>query len=308
MDIQEMIAKCKRSVFLDRAKSTAKNYNCGLRVFSHYLESCDLSPTLSISCLTTDHFIRFPGWLLENSSSNKVAAVYLSAMKYLLDKMVIEGYIEPTYSETIRLKQAMEACRKKRERVLPHTPPKGAIEKMIAAGHQINEPSPRKERDLALILFLATSGCRNEEVTHLSIKDLDLAERSAIVIGKGSKERKAFFSQETVEALRQYWSSRGSAEKSNPVFARHDKGAGKKILPLSTTTVRDIVHQVALIAGVENFIPHQFRHGFAITMLHETGNLALVQDLLGHASPNTTRVYAKIYPEELREAHREVFR
>ena len=62
------------------------------------------------------------------------------------------------------------------------------------------------------------------------------------------------------------------------------------------------------IAGIDKFTPHYFRHAFAIRMLSETGNLALVQDLLGHADPAATRVYAKIYPEDLRDAHHKIFR
>ena len=64
-----------------------------------------------------------------------------------------------------------------------------------------------------------------------------------------------------------------------------------------------------MIAGIDKgkFTPHYFRHAFAINMLRETGNLALVQDLLGHANPQSTRVYAKIYPDELRDAHHKVY-
>ena len=46
---------------------------------------------------------------------------------------------------------------------------------------------------------------------------------------------------------------------------------------------------------------------YAIKMLSETHDLALVQDLLGHASPAATRVYAKISPEDLKRAHKKVW-
>lgn len=91
------------------------------------------------------------------------------------------------------------------------------------------------------------------------------------------------------------------------MFARHDKGAGKKRLPVTTATVRNVVDQVSKIAGIDQFTPHYFRHAFAINALEQSGNLALVQDLLGHKSPQTTRMYAKIYDEDLRAAHHRIF-
>jgi site-specific recombinase XerD len=143
----------------------------------------------------------------------------------------------------------------------------------------------------------------------LKVKDIDMASRSAIVTGKGSKERRVYLSSKAIEALQKYWAARRNSDPSAPVFARHDRGAGRKTKPITTATVRDIVEDVVMVAGLErgSFTPHYFRHAFAIKMLHETHDLALVQDLLGHASPVATRVYAKIYPDELQERHREVF-
>jgi len=91
------------------------------------------------------------------------------------------------------------------------------------------------------------------------------------------------------------------------LFCRHDKGAGVKAKPITTTTIRDIVKVISNIAGVKPFSPHYFRHAFAIRMLQETGNLALVQDLLGHDDPGSTRVYAKIYQDDLKKNYRKVF-
>ena len=87
----------------------------------------------------------------------------------------------------------------------------------------------------------------------------------------------------------------------------HDTGIGKKISHLTTASIRDIVNEVKMASGIENFSPHYFRHAFAIKALRETGNLALVQDFLGHASPSATRVYAKIYPDDLAAAHQKIF-
>jgi site-specific recombinase XerD len=70
-----------------------------------------------------------------------------------------------------------------------------------------------------------------------------------------------------------------------------------------------VVDSIAKLAGIDpaHWSPHYFRHAFAIEALRKTGNLATVQDLLGHSSPHSTRIYAKIYDEDLEAAYRDVF-
>ncbi len=53
--------------------------------------------------------------------------------------------------------------------------------------------------------------------------------------------------------------------------------------------------------------PHSLRHAFATKILEAPGDLAVVQDMLGHASPATTRVYAKVSSKRMRDAHRTAF-
>jgi site-specific recombinase XerD len=61
-------------------------------------------------------------------------------------------------------------------------------------------------------------------------------------------------------------------------------------------------------AGLEvKITPHRFRHWFATRMLSATGDLATTQDLLGHANPATTRIYAQVSETNKQKAHREVF-
>jgi site-specific recombinase XerD len=59
--------------------------------------------------------------------------------------------------------------------------------------------------------------------------------------------------------------------------------------------------------GEKKITPHSMRHYFGTKMLDETGDLALVQDLLGHASPQTTRVYTEVAMTKKKRAHRKVF-
>lgn len=215
-----------------------------------------------------------------------------------------------TYQETVRYQNAVKRSHRRHEDRLPRWPQRDDVDLMLKAVREHNEKSPIKERNIALLEMLASSGCRISEVLNLDIKDIDLVNRSAVVTGKGSKDRRVFFSQAAIDALVAYWEIRKSSMPTDPAFARHDKGAGKKRMKrINTVTARNVVREIAMIAGIDptKFSPHYFRHAFAIRVLAETDNLALVQDLLGHASPNSTRVYAKIYPEDMRAMHNKIF-
>ena len=314
INIAQAFDRCAESAIATRAANTARSYQTALKAFAQFLEENDTDLTLPITELHMEHFISFPAWLAYEGYSKKTLGVYISGAKFFMDWMVINGFLTPDYSETLRYEMAVKQIGRKRETRLPRTPEKGAVEKILKAISTLEIPNDNRGkliamRNKALILLLITAGCRNNEVAQLKIRDIDLSNRKALVIGKGNKERRVFFNRDAAEAINAYWRARGFHEKTHPAFARHDKGVGKRIEGLTTRTVRNIVDEITMLAGLEkgSFTPHYFRHAFAIKMLRETHDLALVQDLLGHASPASTRVYAKIYPDELEQAHRDVW-
>jgi len=307
MNVQESLELCYEEALKNRAENTARAYKNGLSKFTEYLEEKNIRPPTLLNQLNIEHFIYYPGWMLRQNFTRKTIGVYLSSVRYYLNWLIVQGEMQVSYSDGIRLDMANRTAMQKREKKLPRTPDRGAVDQMLKAVRIMNEPSPRHERDIALVLFLYSSGCRNNEAVQLDIRDLNMVDRSAIVVGKGDKERRIFFSPEAAEALHYYWKVRGFTDGANPVFARHDRGAGKKCKRITTMGVRNVIDQVSKTAGVE-FVPHQFRHAFAKKMLMDTGNLALVQDLLGHASPISTRVYTQVDEEDLRQAHRDVFK
>jgi site-specific recombinase XerD len=306
MEIKTAIERCLDDLSL--AKRTRTAYNTGLKSFIAYLHTQGIEVTDEVEKLTVDSFIYFLPYLNRRVSKG-TAGVYGSASKALLDWMVIANMLQPTYNDTIRIKKSMNRSHRRHEDKLPRFPNRTDVPKMLEAV-RLYEETPRKERNIALLELLASTGCRNNEIVQLKVKDIDLVNRTTIVIGKGSKERRVWFSHAAADALKEYWRVRGSSKAPEPALARHDKGAGHKIKPMTTTTTRNIVKDVAVLAGIDpaKFSPHYFRHAFAIRVLSETGNLALVQDLMGHESPSSTRVYAKIYSEDMQKAHREIFK
>jgi site-specific recombinase XerD len=161
-------------------------------------------------------------------------------------------------------------------------------------------------RDRAIILTLYTTGMRREEVSRLNRADVrDGKLEEAIITGKGDKERVVFFDEPTLEAIREYLTARNDSYQ--PLFIRHQisRGqpkAGGTNFRLSPFGVWAVVQKWAKKVKVE-VNPHDFRHGLATTMLNSGAQLSEVQDVLGHASPVTTKmIYAHYERKTLRAA------
>jgi integrase len=161
-------------------------------------------------------------------------------------------------------------------------------------------------RDRALILTLFSTGMRREEAARLDRADVDDGwSNQAIIRGKGDKERVVFFSDEALEALRDYFDAR--KDQYVPAFIRHDRargrprgrGANYRLSPLS---VWKTVKKISLLADVPA-TTHDFRHAKATVLLNQGAKLSEVQDILGHASPETTKkIYAHYEVQHLRDA------
>ncbi len=135
--------------------------------------------------------------------------------------------------------------------------------------------------------------------------------------GKGRKTRFVAFDDEAWAAVDTYLTARQDEALMlqmgpHPLFCRHDRAvkAGSRF-PLSVRSVQQLIKQLseqADIARKFNLSPHSLRHYFADGLLAFTGNLALVQEALGHQDPKTTRVYTKIKVEEIAASVQEMSR
>ncbi|MGE3270982.1 MAG: tyrosine-type recombinase/integrase [Chloroflexota bacterium] len=167
---------------------------------------------------------------------------------------------------------------------------------------------PRQEllRDRALLRTLFTTGMRREEVANLTRADVqDGHSRQALITGKGDKERIVFFDEQALAAIRAYLEAR--ADRLPLLFLRHDLGRGRLPGPggrrwkLSPKGVWDVVKRYAAAVGVDA-TTHDFRHAKASVMLNRGAKLSEVQDILGHASPETTKkIYAHYEVSHLRD-------
>ena len=153
------------------------------------------------------------------------------------------------------------------------------VEKMrIACGTSIRD-------NLVLELFLAT-GCRVSEVVGMRVEDIDLENGCVKVLGKGQKERIVFFSDRALEYLERYLDGRKEGAVILSLRAPH-QGLRKNAL-------ENIVRAIAKRARLNKRVfPHLLRHTFATRALNKGMPLPTLCDIMGHASTETTRIYAK---------------
>ncbi|MDD1713571.1 MAG: tyrosine-type recombinase/integrase [Methanoregulaceae archaeon] len=204
--------------------------------------------------------------------------------------------------------------------------PRESIEKVLEYVNEFtnqatDDPNARLRalRDRSFLITLADTGLRVHEACNLRRGDLDWNEGRALITGKGDKQAIVRFSGRSMNALRDYLTCRaeldgasGKPLASLPLFARHDKGAGRKIKPITTTSGRNIVaERVRQILGgelAEKITPHSFRHYFVTTVLRASGNLKLAQSLARHANIQVTQRYAHLSDDELDRGYHEVFK
>lgn len=154
-------------------------------------------------------------------------------------------------------------------------------------------------RDHAILELLFSTGLRVSELCALN-SDIDLTRDELSVRGKGEKVRVVFLSPAAKEAVRDYLRARKDMEEALFVDGRPNKL--HRIIPRDVQ--RHLKTYVAR-AGITNVVtPHTLRHAFATDLLSNGADIRSVQQLLGHASINTTQIYTHITDSHLREVHK----
>jgi len=154
-------------------------------------------------------------------------------------------------------------------------------------------------RDRAILEMLFSTGLRVSELCSLN-SDIDLSRDELSVRGKGEKVRVVFLSPTAKEAVRDYLKARKDMEEA--LFVDGRMNAPHRITPRDVQ--RHLKTYVAR-AGITNVVtPHTLRHVFATDLLSNGADIRSVQQLLGHASINTTQIYTHITDSHLREIHK----
>ncbi|MFS0657335.1 tyrosine-type recombinase/integrase [Niallia alba] len=154
-------------------------------------------------------------------------------------------------------------------------------------------------RQRTLIECMYSTACRLSELQQLNIKDINFREMSAVVYGKGRKEREVFFSVKSMYYLSKYLKSRN--DDCEALFVTYRKPYRR----VSNRSIQDEVHKIASLGNLNHTVtPHWFRRTMATRMLESGAHLSAVQNILGHDSPETTQYYINVTEEFKREQHK----
>ena len=150
-----------------------------------------------------------------------------------------------------------------------------------------------KPRDRALIEFLYSTGCRIGEVVRLNRDSIDYNAKTALVYGKGGKERRVYISDCAMYWLKMYLEQR---KDKDPALFCSIKGR------ISDEGAEYIVKNLGKKVGIRAF-PHRFRHTIASNLAKRGMPVQEIQKFLGHASIDTTMIYCSVVDDNVKNSH-----
>lgn len=209
--------------------------------------------------------------------------VCISAVRNLYRWLKREGYVFNSAVEDLRMVRA--------PRLLPKPMPESEIRAMFDACRTVQET--------AMLEVLYGSGCRVSELVGMNVGDIDWERRQIRVMGKGELEEHKMIGASAVEALKVHLA--GCRDERRPLWLGRSSGR------LDKKTVRKHLRDIAARAGIKGKVnPHRFRHSFATHMLDHGAELIDVQEMMGHASITTTRIYTAVSKSRIRKAYDQI--
>jgi len=161
----------------------------------------------------------------------------------------------------------------------------------------------KSSRDRALLETLFSTGLRVSELCSLD-RYLNFERGEITVRGKGDKLRVVFLSGRSRKTIKDYLDKRADTEPA--LFVSYTKDKNPKVIGrITPRTVERLVVYYAKKAGIPKKVsPHTLRHLFATDLLINGADLRAVQEMLGHASIQTTQIYTHLTNKELGEVHK----
>jgi integrase len=304
------------------APRTKKTYRQGVRKFVNHLEAHEgIDPNVApVTVITAEQVTDFASILVppdirtpEEVSQMRTAQNNLAAIRKFCSWLSAYDYHPDLSTDRLRVRIAAMMPR--------FTPPPPDVQlsdletivEHVLTGPREEKPhlELRRLKVRAMILFMYRTGVRVSELCALRRRDIDLANGTAgIYRAKGGKSRTVHFDEETARVLVAYWNARGDEVRgagSLPAFSGRDK-PGVPGSAISSRTVEHIVAELCTRLGIESDVtPHSFRHGLATELVRRRVRESTVQTILGHASPQTTRIYVHKSAVEVAEEYQDAF-
>ena len=247
------------------SQNTIKSYLIDL---AYFFELNNKNKFENISELIQNYISSLRKNIYANTSINRKVSSLKNFLKFLKSEKIIENI---KFDEFMSLKN---------DKHIPRT-----IDKKTAIeifNRLDNSKIPNKNLYILALKLMFLSGMRISEVLNLKWSDINTADKTVFVYGKGSKERKAYITDDFLHELLKI-------KKNNPyIFA-----INKKII--SSRSVNKFLQDSYTNGEVHTHLSsHVFRHSFATSMLENNADIRHIQKLLGHSSISTTEIYTKV--------------
>lgn len=268
------------------SENTVKNYFRDLIDYFIYLKQNDLSPTKSIE---PKYIRKMLSFLIGKGFSKISISRKISAIKSYITFLEKFNYSKNNYSELISIP--------KKSKSLPKVMTKKEVSQLIK---HVEMNTKKNLRDDALIELLYSTGLRVSEVANLKLKDINLEKSEIKILGKGNKERIVIFNNKSKEKIISYLKNdkRYISIKTEALFQNKFKEA------LSTRSIQRILKKYLNFSGINSkYSTHTLRHTFATHLLEGGADIKVIQQLMGHSSPETTKIYTHVSSSTLKNVY-----
>lgn len=270
------------------SQHTIVNYLRDINTFVSFFNGKGINSFEAVSYFDVRGYLAY---LNEKKYSRRTIARKLSSLRTFYRFLVRENHIEINPFQMVSTP--------KLEKKLPNFMYQDEISELLEAP---DISKPLGIRDKAILEVLYASGMRVSELVSLNLKSVDLIMGTALVFGKGAKERYVPLGSYAIRAIQEYLVD--SRPKLNP----QDKDAlflnnmGTRI---SDRSIRRIIDKyVHKLSKEKKVSPHTLRHTFATHLLNSGADLRSVQELLGHVNISTTQIYTHITKERLQDIYK----
>ncbi len=276
----------------NRSAYTIRNYRSDIGAFLRWCAERELEPLKTNRATFREYLGELKDSGIVAASITRRTSTIHGFYKYLLQ----EGATEKDLLYGIALP--------KRPKRLPKVLDPALLNALLSAP---DPGTPAGLRDRAILELLYGGGLRISELVGLDLKSIDLGDGSAIIHGKGAKERVALFGEPAMQAVERYLESgrplflRNAPDSPRPRGSGGSKNAGSPLFVnrfggrLTARSVQMLIKRHAIAANIPSDVhPHLLRHSFATHLLDGGADLRIVQDLLGHSSANTTQIYTHV--------------
>jgi integrase/recombinase XerC len=266
---------------------TDSNYRRDLERFAEYCAHNGISQWQRVD---SQHVRMFAAAEFRRGASSRTIQRRLSALRTFFNYLIRESQLRANPASEIQAPKA-----KKR---LPETIDVDQMAHLLA----FRTDETLGVRDKAIMELFYSSGLRLAELVALDLDDVDLADRTVRVIGKGQKARIVPVGSHAGDAISRWLRERTLLAEIGESALFIGKNGGR----LGPRAIQQRIAAWARRQGLGVHVhPHMFRHSFATHLLESSHDLRGVQELLGHANISTTQVYthldfqhlAKIYDQ-----------